>query len=180
MQETSLPSLSVNELFAQRDARLEREKEAREQLAHKKEEDLAKSRNRLDEFQLTDVYTQKLMEGIRRAFERGEPELMIVSFPSNFCTDGGRAIENAGEPPINKASKQDAAKHPEPEWLHTLPKGALPLYEYWKNALQPGGFGLSGRIISYPGGMPGDVGLFITWPRSILESQPSASQGRRV
>ena len=117
MQETSLPPLSVNELFAQREARLEGEKEAQEQLAHKKEEELAEFHKRLEDFQLTGAYTQKLMQGLRRAFEHGEPELMIVSFLSSFCTDGGRAIANAGEPPINKASKQDAAKHPEPEWL---------------------------------------------------------------
>jgi hypothetical protein len=175
MQETSPLSLSVVELIAERDARRQREKDAQEQLAHKKEEeDLAKFRKRLDEFQLTEAYTQTLMQRVRRAFEHGEPELMIVSFPSSFCTDSGRAIDNAGQPPINKPSKQEAASHPEPEWLHTLPKGAIPLYELWRSALRAGGFSFAARIISYPGGMPGDVGLFITWPRSTLEDKPSA------
>src|SRR5271166_2564228 len=42
---------------------------------------------------------------------------------------------------------------------------------YWKNALQPGDFGFSARTINYSGGVPGDVGLFITWPGSALEHQ---------
>jgi len=175
MQQTPPISLSVNTLFAEREGRLRQDKEAQEQLAHNKEEDLARFHKRLDEFQLTEAYTQALIQRIRRAFDHGEPELMIASFPSSFCADSGRAIANAGEPPINKANKQEATKDPEPEWLRTLPKGAVPLYEYWKNVLQPGGFGFLARIISYPGGMPGDVGLFITWPRSALEGQPSAS-----
>lgn len=175
MQATLTQSLSVAGLVAEREARRKLEKEAQEQFAQKKEEDLAKLRKRLDEFELTEAYAQALMQQISRAFEHAEPELMIVSFPSSFCTDNGRAIENVGEPPINKPSKQQAAQHLEPEWLHTLPKGAIALYEFWNSALRPGGFGLSARITSYPGGMPGDVGLYITWPRSALEDKPSAS-----
>jgi len=174
MQETSPLLLSVAQLIAEREARRAQEKEAQEQLAHKEEEDLAKFRMRLDEFQMTEAYAQTLMQRVRRAFEHGEPELMIVSFPSSFCTDSGRAIENAGEPPINKPSKQVAVRSSEPEWLHTLPKGVIPLYELWRSALRPGGFGFAARIIGYPGGMPGDLGLFITWPRSTLEDKPSA------
>jgi hypothetical protein len=175
MEETSTLPLSVAGLIAEREASRKRQQEAEEALAHRKDDDLSKCRKRLDEFRLTDTYAQTLMQRIKRAFEQGEPELMIVSFPGSFCTDGGRAIENAGEPPINKPGPKEIAKHPQPEWLQTLPEGAMPLYEYWRDALQPGGFGLSARIINYPGGMPGDVGLFITWPRSTLEDQPAAS-----
>ena len=32
--------------------------------------------------------------------------------------------------------------------------------------LQPGGFGFSARIINYPDGKPGDVGVFLTWPKN--------------
>jgi hypothetical protein len=42
---------------------------------------------------------------------------MISSFPSSFCSDGGRAIINAGAPPINKPSKEEAARQvDEPDW----------------------------------------------------------------
>ena len=47
--------------------------------------------------------------------------------------------------------------------------GVHQVYDYWKNNLKPGGFGFSARIINYPGGVPGDVGLFFTWPKSALE-----------
>jgi hypothetical protein len=44
----------------------------------------------------------------------------------------------------------------------------MPALHHWKSHLKPGGFGFSVRIIDYPGGMPGDVGLFFTWPNSTL------------
>ena len=95
-----------------------------EQLQRRKEEELAEFRKRLDNFQLTDAIIQSGLDRIKRAFERGETELMFSSFPSNFCTDGGRAIINAGAPPINKPTKEELAARPdEPEWLETLPTG---------------------------------------------------------
>ena len=58
---------------------------------------------------------------------------MIASFPSSFCTDDGRAIINAGVPPINKPSKEESARQAdEPEWLMTLPAGVHQVYEFWK------------------------------------------------
>ena len=97
---------------------------------------------------------------------------MFATFPSDFCTDSGRAIINAGAPPIVKPTKEEAAtmKDAEPEWLATLPRGARPVYEYWKSTLQPAGFNLSVRIINFPDGKPGDVGMFFSWPKSQLES----------
>ena len=135
---------------------------------------MVKFRERLDEFELSAAYAETLTQRIKRAFEHAESELLIVSFPSSFCTDSGRAISNVGEPPFNKSGKQ-AAQQAAPEWLHTLPKGAAVLYEFWKSTLQRGGFGFSARMISYPGGMPGDIGLFITWPKSGLEDKSSTS-----
>jgi hypothetical protein len=32
------------------------------------------------------------------------------------------------------------------------------------------GFGLSVRILNFPDGKPGDVGMFFTWPKSRLEA----------
>ncbi len=51
----------------------------------------------------------------------------------------------------------------------TLPAGVHQVYDYWKQNLKPGGFGFSARIINYPDGKPGDVGLFFTWAKSGLE-----------
>jgi hypothetical protein len=165
------PAISVTALFAERDARLRHDKEAEEQLQRHKAEELAEHRTRLDNFKLTDEIIHSNLDRIKRAFEHGETELMFSSFPSSFCTDGGRAIMNAGAPPINKPSKEEAARQAdEPDWLLTLPSGVHQVYDYWKAKLKPGGFGFAARIISYPGGEPGDVGLFFTWPKSALEA----------
>jgi len=158
-------------LFAERDARRRRDREGEEQLQRRREEELVEFRKRLDNFQLTDAVIQSGLDRIKRAFERGETELMFSAFPSSFCSDGGRAIINAGVPPINKPSKAElAARSEEPEWLATLPAGVRQVYDYWKANLKPGGFSFSARIISYPGGMPGDVGLFFSWPKSTSEA----------
>jgi hypothetical protein len=163
-------TLTVNALFATRDAERKRDREAAERLARRKEEEFVEFRKRLDNFQLTDEIIESGLDRIRRAFERGETELMISSFPSTFCTDDGRAIINSGAPPINKPNEDVAARQAEePDWLLTLPAGVHQVYDYWKQNLKPGGFGFSARIINYPDGKPGDVGLFFAWPKSGLE-----------
>jgi hypothetical protein len=164
-------SLSVSALFAERDARRRRDKEAEEQLQRRKEEEVAEFRKRLDNFQLTDAIIQSGLDRIRRAFERGETELMIASFPSRFCSDSGRAVINAGAPPINKPSQAElATRSEEPDWVATMPAGVRQVYNYWKDNLKAGGFKFSARIVNYPGGMPGDVGLFFSWPKDSLEA----------
>lgn len=164
-------ALSVRGLFAERDAQRRRDAEAERQLQQQKDEELAQYRKRLDDFQLTDEVIQFGLDRIRRAFERGETELMFSSFPSSFCTDGGRAVINAGVPAINKPTREElAARADEPEWLATLPAGVRKVHQYWKANLKPGGFQFVARIINFPGGKPGDVGLFFTWPKSELEA----------
>jgi hypothetical protein len=169
MSEGSGPALSVAALFAERDARRRREQDAEEKLKRKKEEEVVDFRKRLEDFQVTDAHLEAVNYRINRAFERGANELMLTSFPSSFCTDDGRAINNAGAPPINKPDK-DAPQPSEPEWLLTLPKGARSIYQYWKQNLQPGGFTFTARVINFPDGKPGDVGLFFGWPKNTMEA----------
>jgi uncharacterized protein YidB (DUF937 family) len=159
--------LSVSALAAEREARHLRELETERQLKQKEQERLADFKQRLDSFQVSDELRRTIVDRIKRAFDQGETELMFVSFPSSFCTDNGRAILNAGEPPINRTDedKQKAADQ-EPEWLATLPNGLRPIYGLWKQHLKAGGFHLSARVINFPGGKPGDVGLFFSWPKT--------------
>ena len=172
MAETSGAPFSVASLFAERDAKRRREQEAEEQLKRRQEEELAEFKKRLDTFELTDDRVQIVLDRIKRAFERGETELLLTSFPSDFCTDSGRAIINADAPPINKPDKNAPAAEPkEPAWLATLPAGARQVYTYWKNNLEAGGFKFSARIVSYVDGKPGDVGLFFSWPKSAMDAQ---------
>jgi hypothetical protein len=171
MSAASGPALTVDTLVAERDAKRQRDHEAAEQLHQRKEEELEAFRKRLDTFQMTEDVIKSGHERLRRAFEAGNSELMISAFPSSFCTDGGRAIINAGAPPINRPTNEElAAREAEPEWLATMPAGVQNVFDYWKANLKPGGFGFSARIINYPDGKPGDVGLFVSWPKSVMDS----------
>jgi hypothetical protein len=165
------PSLSVASLFAERDAHRRRDQEAAEKLQRRQQEELADFKKRLDNFVLTDEIIRSGLDRIKRAFERGETELMIASVPSAFCADDGRAVINAGAPPISRSSREQATNEAEdPDWVRTMPAGVKTVYDYWKQNLKPGGFKFSARIINYPGGKPGDVGLFFSWPKSELEA----------
>ena len=172
MPESPGAALSVAALFAERESRRQREQEAEEQLRRKQEEELAHFKERLDDFQLTEARVHVFLDRIRRAFDRGETELMLTSFPSSFCTDGGRAVNNADLPPLNKPGRGEQGQgRREPDWLVTMPAGARVVYEYWKSHLEPGGFRLSARVINYQGGMPGDVGLFLSWPKNAMDAR---------
>jgi hypothetical protein len=77
---------------------------------------------------------------------KGEDEIMVARFPNELCTDHGRAINQA-----------------EPEWPDTLTGRPRLVYEFWKEHLQPLGYHLKAQIVDWPNGMPGDIGIYITW-----------------
>ena len=83
---------------------------------------------------------------VKGAAERGEREVLAVRFPSEYCTDGGRAINNF-----------------EPHWPETLTGFAKRAFEFWKKELQPQGYKVRAQIMDFPGGVPGDVGIFLSW-----------------
>ena len=109
----------------------------------------AGDRGRFEARRLTDADRRDMLSKVKAAFESGQREVMLVSFPSDFCTDGGRRINNRL-----------------PGWQDTLPAGAQAFLTFWRDALRPGGFEFGARILNFPGGMLGDVGLFVTWPQS--------------
>jgi hypothetical protein len=168
MSGMSGPSLSIASLFAEREARRRREREAEEQLKQQEREELAAFKKRLDDFQLDEGKIRVVLDRIRRAFDRGETELLLTSFPSGFCSDSGRAIINADLPPINKPKEPSADA--EPAWIATLPAGGRVVYDYWKTNLKTGGFQFSARILNYKEGRPGDIGLFFSWPKNAPDA----------
>ena len=87
-----------------------------------------------------------LTQLVDRAAERGQSEVQVYRFPNNLCTDRGRRINNS-----------------EPGWHETLEGRPKLAYEFWHEQLRPLGFGLKAQILDYPGGMPGDIGFFLTW-----------------
>lgn len=159
----SAPPLTVLGLLAERDTRRRHEQEVERDLKRQSDEQLAGFRQRLETFEVTEHHRQMIQNKIKQAFDQGESEIMFASFPSSFCTDNGRAIINAGQPPINPPVKPDS-EH-DPDWVATLPAGFRKVYALWKQNLKPGGFHFGARIITFPGGKPGDVGLFFSWPR---------------
>ena len=83
---------------------------------------------------------------LRQAAEQGQSQILILRFPSDLCTDRGRAINNSEE-----------------GWENSLAGVPKQLVEVWREHLKPLGFGLSAEVLDYPGGMPGDIGLYCRW-----------------
>ena len=83
---------------------------------------------------------------IQRAVNNGLTEVFVGRFPSQLCTDHGRAINQA-----------------EAGWEKTLTGRPKELYDFWHKYLQPRGYRLSVQIVDFPGGMPGDFGMTLIW-----------------
>ena len=119
---------------------MDRAGKAREELMKQLSEPLDLTPQRLKEI------LQPLRSKLRAAAERGQTELMVMRFPNDLCSDKGRAINNS-----------------EPAWPDTLTGRPRQAYELWRDQLRSAGFRLSAMIIEFPGGLPGDVGLFLKW-----------------
>ena len=106
-------------------------------------------KHRLEAFRarhLTPEAIARLLERVRVAAEGEQTELLLGHFPSDWCTDSGRAINNGLD-----------------TWPATLSGIAGEFYDYWEKELRPGGFHLKCQILDYSGGMPGDVGIILSW-----------------
>lgn len=88
----------------------------------------------------------RINNAVRIAAKNGQTQLQLFTFPSSYCSDGGRRI-NIGDP----------------EWPSTLEGFAKKAFEFYDKELKPLGFKAHAEIISFPGGMPGDVGFILKW-----------------
>jgi uncharacterized membrane protein len=88
----------------------------------------------------------EMLDRAKLAARRGEQEFMLLRFPSDLCSDGGRKINVAEE-----------------GWEGTLRGEAAELYSRWRTELKPRRFGLSARIVSFEDGIIGDIALYLTW-----------------
>jgi hypothetical protein len=89
---------------------------------------------------------ERINEAVRIAAEQGHHQIMVVAFPCAYCSDGGRRI-NIGDP----------------EWPSSLEGFAKRAYGFFERELRPLGYKMHAEIISWPEGLPGDVGLFLRW-----------------
>ena len=83
---------------------------------------------------------------INRAVENGQMSVQVFRFPHSLCTDNGRAINQA-----------------EAGWEKTLTGIPKEIYDFWARQLQPRGYHIRYETLNYPGGMPGDIGIFLSW-----------------
>jgi hypothetical protein len=125
------------------------------EMAKMDDEQRAKKRKEQQQSELREAFmsreihpevADRLNKAVRIAAERGHHQVEIITFPSSFCSDGGRRINIA-----------------DPEWPSTLDGFAKRAYDFYVEELRPLGYKLHAEIISFPGGMPGEVGLYLKW-----------------
>lgn len=96
--------------------------------------------------QVTEDEIARVRRLVMNAVKDGKLEAQVYTFPSDLCTDSGRAI-NSGDP----------------QWPETLKGKARQFYERFVKFGKPQGFKLKAMIVTFPGGIPGDVGFFLSW-----------------
>ena len=140
--------LSAKELMA-KIAKVEGEKASKAMKAHEAAE--AEKQALLDRLSRPsglsdDEVMEKAAIIVNRAVENGMTSVQVFRFPNHICTDNGRAINQVEE-----------------GWENTLTGVPKEIFEFWKRQLKPRGYHIRYEIIDYPGGMPGDVGIFLSW-----------------
>jgi hypothetical protein len=83
---------------------------------------------------------------IKRAVDNGLTEVQVARFPNTLFTDRGRAINQQEE-----------------GWEATLVGLPKELFEFWQKYLQPRGYKLRYQIVDFPNGLPGDIGITLSW-----------------
>jgi len=83
---------------------------------------------------------------INRAVSAGLTEVEVYRFPNSLCTDRGRAINQQ-----------------EPGWESTLTGRAQEIYQLWVDLLKPRGYRIKYQVVDFSGGVPGDIGITISW-----------------
>ncbi len=83
---------------------------------------------------------------IQRAVRNGLTEVQVYRFPHSLCSDRGRAINQM-----------------EKGWENTLNGIPKEIYQLWSDYLQPRGYRIRYQIVDFPGGVPGDIAITISW-----------------
>ena len=117
----------------------------REALEKEEEQEQALYRSFLER----DIDTEALAwveKRVRQAAEQGTREVIVLKFPSAWCIDHGRAINNL-----------------EPGWPETLSGLAKRAYEVYARHFEPLGYKFRAQVLSYTDEGLGEVGLFLSW-----------------
>ena len=87
-----------------------------------------------------------LMTAVKHLAEQGKHEFLVLQFPAELLSDGGRRVNNF-----------------EPDWPESLQGFGKRAYDYYVEHLKPAGYRLRSQILEYPHGNLGDVGIFLCW-----------------
>ena len=140
------PPTSVKELRVRMaEKELEEANTAKEKHA-RAEKEAAEFKDCFMSSEVTDDDRRRIRWKIERLAEQGETEMCVLTFPSEFCSDGGRAVNNFY-----------------PDWHETLTGRAEKLHALWEQNAKPLGYKLEARVLNYPKGIIGDIGLFVKW-----------------
>ena len=123
---------------------------AKKMMEHMKAEEAARDSLR-EAFLTREIHPQvkeRVNTAIRRAAEQGNRQLLVLTFPASYCNDQGRRINNMDS-----------------DWPASLEGFAKKALDYYMSELKPLGYKLTAQVLDYPGGMPGNIGLYLSWDR---------------
>jgi hypothetical protein len=138
-----LPTNALHRIADQRE--LEKARETLERL-RKEEEHRAALRWQFMEHKFSPADEHRLAVDVRKAAEQGLCEFLLLTFPSAYCSDHGRAINNG-----------------EADWPKSLTGYAASAYGFYLQELASKGYRLRAEIITFPDGNLGDVGIYLDW-----------------
>lgn len=89
---------------------------------------------------------ERINRAVRIAAQNGFRQAEIITFPSTYCNDRGRRINNHL-----------------PDWPESLEGFAKRAYDFYLKELRPAGYKMHAEVVSYPGGIPGDIAMYLQW-----------------
>src|SRR5262245_24774941 len=143
MATTLLRPQDLNEIISDAEMKkMDDERKRRER--HKRDQ-----RELHEAFMARDIHPQvmdRLNNAVRIAAEQGLKEVQVITFPASFCNDGGRRINNMLA-----------------DWPDSLEGFARRAYDFYMKELRPLGYKMHAQVVDFPGGMPGEIALFLKW-----------------
>ena len=88
----------------------------------------------------------RVNNAVRIAARQGHHKLEVITFPCSYCNDGGRRINNHLA-----------------DWAASLEGFAKRAYELYDRELKPLGFKATAQVVSYEGGVPGNITIYLKW-----------------
>ena len=101
---------------------------------------------RLNDRDIQADVVDRVNNAVRIAARQGHHQLEVMTFPCSYCNDGGRRINN-----------QLA------DWPVSLEGFAKRAYEFYERELKPLGFKVTAQVVSYEGGVPGNIAMYLKW-----------------